>query len=282
MAPNIYKSEAGKAEIMAWYDKGLAYWTLPYKGRTVETRHGPTALLDAGPDDGAPVVLLHGSASTAVFWVPEAKQLSPSLRVLAVDIPGEPGHSDTNRPSWQDHSFAEWLVDLLDGLGLDRTAVVGLSQGAWIALRFATVFPERVSHLALLAPAGLTHPRPSFVLKAITLSMLGKRGIRAMVAAVVKPRALDPEVLAYMEAIHTHFRPRIGALPLFSDEELRRLSMPVLMVGGELDAFYDSRRSGERLQSLVPSAEILVLEGEGHALVDQGDRLAAFLNGAAP
>ena len=280
-AQQIYRSEAGRAELMAWYEKGLAHWSIPYRSRQVATRHGRTAVLDCGAEGRPPVVLLHGSASTAVLWAAEANDLAPTHRVLAVDIPGEPGRSDTHRPPWRDHSFAEWLADVLDGLGLRRAAVVGLSQGGWVALRFATVFPERVTHLALLGPGGLVHPRLSFVLKAIALSSLGKRGVRAMVAAVTAPRPLHPEVVAYMEAIHAHFRPRVERLPLLRDEELLRLTMPVLLVAGGRDAFFDARKSCARLERLVPHARIEVLVDEGHALVEQGPRLLEFLTGTA-
>jgi len=49
---------------------------------------------------------------------------------------------------------------------LERTVIIGNSLGGWMALKFATAYPERVSRLVLLASAGLAPIRPRFLLEA--------------------------------------------------------------------------------------------------------------------
>lgn len=51
---------------------------------------------------------------------------------------------------WAGPGYAEWLEDVLDGLGAQKAALLGLAQGGWAALRFATYRPERVDRLVLL------------------------------------------------------------------------------------------------------------------------------------
>ncbi len=69
----------------------------------------------------------------------------------------------------------KWLDDVLDGLKLERAALVGVSLGGALALDYAVRRPERVDRLALLAPSGIGRQRPGFLVKAILLQLLGRR-----------------------------------------------------------------------------------------------------------
>jgi pimeloyl-ACP methyl ester carboxylesterase len=54
---------------------------------------------------------------------------------------------------------------VLDGLGVKKASLLGISQGAWVALKFATTHTERVEKLVLLATAGIERARLSFMLR---------------------------------------------------------------------------------------------------------------------
>jgi pimeloyl-ACP methyl ester carboxylesterase len=166
---------------------------------------------------------------------------------------------------------------VLDGLGVRSTRLLALSQGGWIALRFATTWPERVEKLALLAPAGVVRDRLSFLLRVAPLFFLGRRGARAMVRVVAGRAPMSPEALVFMEAILTHVRPQLYSFPLFSSEELRRLEMPVLLVGGGEDAIRDCQSIASRLQGLLPRFEARILPEAGHALMKVAPIVAPFL-----
>jgi pimeloyl-ACP methyl ester carboxylesterase len=68
-------------------------------------------------------------------------------------------------------------------------------------------------------------------------------------------------------------------MPLFEDEELKRLEMPVLVIVGEKDALLHSRKTAERLSRLLPQATIEVLPDQGHVLIGLQERVLAFLTG---
>jgi pimeloyl-ACP methyl ester carboxylesterase len=275
--PSNYDSAAGEREVMALYDRALAGWLVPCETSYIGTRHGRTFVIASGDPAAAPLVLLHGANSNAVSWIGDAAAYSRSHRVYAVDIPGEPGRSDPNRPSWEGLAFAEWLADLLDGLGLRATALLGLSQGGWITLKFATACPDRVTRLVLLAPGGVTPARLSFILRAIPLSMLGRPGAEALNRIVFGREPMHPDAVAFMDAIMTHFKPRIGAQRLFTDDELRRLSMPVLLIAGAQDALFDSAKTAARLAALAPHLTQRVLPDRGHVLVGLTEEVCRFL-----
>jgi pimeloyl-ACP methyl ester carboxylesterase len=81
----------------------------------------------------------------------------------------------------------------------------------------------------------------------------------------------------YISLIFQHFRPRSDVLPVFADEALGRLSMPLLAIVGARDAMLDSADTAARLARTVPRAEIDLLPGVGHFIPDQTARILEFL-----
>ena len=274
---SIYKSPAGKSQIMALYEAFLAHWPVPCQTFTLPTRHGETFVIASGERSAPPLVLLHGSASNAVSWVGDVVEYSQNFRTYAVDLPGEPGKSAENRPAWDGPGFAEWLEDVLDGLKIQKTALLGLSQGGWTALRFTTTRPERVSRLVLLAPGGVRPTRPSFIFKAVILSLAGRRGAERINRIVYGNQSIHPEAVKFMDAIMTHFKPRIDKEYLFSDDELKRLNMPTLLIGGRQDALFPMESIIVRMQKLVPQLKAMLIPDMGHALINLAGQILPFL-----
>ena len=262
---------------MAAYDAVLARWPVPCETRTVPTRHGNTFVIASGEENAPPLVLLHGAGTNSAMWGGDAVEYSRHYRTYAFDLPGEPGKSAPNRPSWDGPAYAEWLDDLLDALEVEKAALLGLSQGGWTALKFATHKPERVEKLVLLTPGGVAPDRLSFALRAIPLSLLGRWGARRINRLVFGNRPVPEEVDEFATLIMTHFKSRIGVLPLFSDEELRRLTMPVLLLVGAEDALRDGRKIVGRMQELVPDLTATIIPGGGHALFDTTAQVLPFL-----
>jgi len=274
---SIYKSPAGKSEIMALYDAVLARWPVPYEAITIPTRHGETFVIASGDKSAPPLVLLHGSASNAVSWVGDVTEYSQHFRVYAVDLPGEAGRSAENRPAWDGPGFAEWLDDVLDGLKIQKTALLGISQGGWTALKFATNHPERVTRLVLLTPGGVMPARPSFILKAVFLSMFGRWGAERINRIVIGKQPIHPEAVKFMDAILTHFKARMGKEYLFSDDELKRLTMPTLLIGGTEDALIPMESVVPRMQKFVPQLKAALIPGMSHAVINMAGQVIPFL-----
>jgi hypothetical protein len=124
----IYKTEAGGREVRRRYREALAAWPVPAEHLRVPTREGETFVVVSGPRDAPPVVLLHGSGSNSQIWTGDVAAWSRHSRVHAVDLVGEPGLSAPSRPPLDGGALALWLEDVLDGLGLDETALVGTSH----------------------------------------------------------------------------------------------------------------------------------------------------------
>ncbi|GAA5180725.1 alpha/beta hydrolase [Rugosimonospora acidiphila] len=103
-----------------------------------------------GPPDGRPVLALHGLAGHGRRFRQLATEQLPHLRVHAPDLRAH-GGSPTD-PPWTLARHVADIVALLDGLGVDRLAVIGHSLGATVAVHLARRVPHRVSRLVLLAP----------------------------------------------------------------------------------------------------------------------------------
>jgi pimeloyl-ACP methyl ester carboxylesterase len=274
---SIYKSPAGQSAIMAFYDNILAEWPVPHKTFNIDTRYGQTFVIASGAEAAPPLVLLHGSSTNSAMWAGDVVRYSRHYRVFAVDTLGEPGKSAPNRPSLKSLAYAEWLADLFDALKIQQAVVIGCSQGGWLALRLATRQPERVTKLILLCPGGVTPVRFSSLLRIIALSLFGRWGAESIKRLVYGDVLLPDEVLEFADLIQNHYNPRTDPQPLFTDEELRRLTMPTLLVAGDQDCFYVSAKTAARLKRLLPNFSAVILPEAGHVLLDTPAHIMPFL-----
>ena len=103
-----------------------------------------------GPEDGMPVIALHGWLDNANSFARLAPRLS-GLRIVALDFAGH-GHSD-HRPQGAGYSLADYAFDVLcvaEQLGWTQFALLGHSLGAIVSVVIAGSFPECVTRLALI------------------------------------------------------------------------------------------------------------------------------------
>ncbi|MER6048632.1 alpha/beta fold hydrolase [Streptomyces sp. NPDC001793] len=279
----LYKSQAGAEEILRRYRAALETWPVPAEHVRVPTGQGETFVVVSGPEDAPPLVLLHGSGANATMWLDDVAGWSRHFRTYAVDVIGEPGLSAPARPSLASDGLARWLDEVLEGLGISATSLVGTSLGGWLALDYARRRPERVTRLALLCPGGIGRQKMGWLFRTLLLRALGRRGVARSVrkaTGLEDPRFRD--VLDTVVLTFTHFRPRTERLPVVPDEELRRLAMPVLVIAGERDVLFDSAGTARRVRACVPRATVHLLPGTGHALFGQTDTVLDFLREPEP
>ena len=274
----IYHNEEAARRIRDRYEQELQRWPVPAERRHLPTREGETFVLVTGPEQAPPLVLLHGSGANATTWRADIAAWSEHFRVHAVDLVGEPGLSAPSRPDLATESSTLWLDDVLSGLGLERVALAGTSLGGWAALDYAIRRPGRVRRLVVACPGGVGAQRRWRILGAGLLILFGRRG---RVAATRYLTGLDgPADRAVLEAVLDNFagfRPRTEQLPIFTDQGLRALSMPVSVIVGERDRMFDSAGTARRMRALVPNARVRVLPGVGHAVLDRTETVLEFL-----
>lgn len=270
---SVFKSESARDKFRAYYNRVLSQF--PFGQQFINTAFGQTFVLTAGQESNPIVILLHGSCSNSAFWFPEIMALSESYRVYAVDIIGEAGNSEEYRPDLASDDFAIWMKDVLDALGVEKTVIIGNSLGGWMALKFSTTYRERVSKLVLIASAGLAEIRPQFL--SHTAKAQQTYGTVAVDSAIIGQNDIPKEVLDFMNLIVESYNP-IEYLPVYTDEQLKQLNMPVLFIDGEDDVIIDAGQSAQRLSSLVPQSEIHLIKNCGHVVMNSAEIIKPSLN----
>ncbi len=273
----VFKSEAGRERILAVFRSQIGRIPVPVRERTLATSFGETYLLEAGREEDPPVFLFHGSCSNSAMWIGDIAALSGSRHVLCVDILGEAGNSAPNRPDLASDVYARWVGEILDALEMPSADFIGNSLGGWLALQFATRHPERVSRLVLLAPSGIVPIRLSFIVRSIYHASRGRKGIETLSRLIYGEDDIPREAVETSWLIMENYNPILGALPVYTDAQLGRLSMPVLYIAGEDDVTVDTRKAAERLKRLVPQTFAVRLPNNGHVVIGTMDRVVPFL-----
>src|SRR5579871_4418734 len=278
----IYRSEDGERQVRERYQAFLQRWPVAHQQFRLATSQGETFGIASGPEGAPPLLLLHGGAANSAMWMGEIAAFAQKFRVYCVDLIGEPGLTAAARPPLASNAYAAWLDDVLRGLSIARASLLGISLGGWLALDYATRRPERVERLALLCPGGVGRQKVGIVFATIFLKMCGAWGKRKLLELILGRPPADPAPAAkafidFVLLIHRHFRTRMVKLPIFSDEALRRLNMPLLAVVGGRDVLLDSAETRCRLERNAPQAEVVYLAGPGHLLPDQTRQILAFL-----
>jgi pimeloyl-ACP methyl ester carboxylesterase len=270
--------------------------TFPYLGETKELNDEARAsapgsfarLTDGythyelgGPENGQPIVLVHGFSVPYFIWDPTFEFLTKSgFRILRYDLIGR-GFSDRPQVGYDIDLFCKQLTELLDTLGFEQICLMGLSMGGPISATFTTLFPKRVQKLVLIDPAGakpVTFPR---LLKALTtpgfgelaLGLFGRgqleRGVEsdfydpAHVKAFVEKYMIQMQYKGFMRALLSTMRN--GMLGDFSASyrKIGELGTPTLLLWGRNDKTVPFEHSNE-IRAAIPQAEFHAFENCGH------------------
>ncbi len=277
MNKTVFKTQEGKNKIIRAYDDTINSASLPLKTYMVQTTFGDTYFLESGSQHQEILILLHGASSNATSWLSDIAEYSKQYRVIAIDILGEAGKSAENRPSYKTTDFADWLKEIFDKLNLSKATIIGLSQGGWLALRFAISYPILVNRLILLTPAGIIPTKKTFIIKALFYSLLGKKGRILINRLVLGSQSVDSKIVAFMDLIQSNFNARIEKEYIFSDAELDNLTMPVLFIGGDQDVIRSTQDITVRLENILSDFTAITIPQMGHVLFGLTKQISPYL-----
>ncbi len=253
--------------------------------------------------DGPTLVLLHGSGPTALQFLPLLNRLR-GVHAMAVDRPGFGLSDPADRPHDRREAAVANLTAILDSLGLRATALLGNSLGGTWALWYALAHPDRVSRLVLLgAPpllAGTRVPSPMLAVATPTagppppmpppsresvvqsMSVFGEaetivqypEQIDAMIAAGLDEIGLGAR-LAELRAVisPTGWQPALA----MGVEELRRLTVPTLLIWGEHDPL-GGADVAQDAATTIPDARLELLTAGHGPWLGHPDRVARLVS----
>ena len=227
---------------------------------------------------GTPLVLAYGIGGNVEMWDVNRDALAARHRLVLWEPRGHARSESPEDPA--KYSFERWVLDLkavLDRLAIKKAHVGGLSLGAGIATRFALRFPARVRSLVVTnssSAAGLPLSVENLVMRARSIEITLTKGMDAMAeyAMAANPNlsqrlALEPGARAEFYEEYRRLSP-IGyanslraliAMDHITDQ-LRRLRMPVLLIGADRDPSLEPmkvmhrRVRGSRLVVLSPAS----------------------------
>ncbi|MFC9951215.1 alpha/beta fold hydrolase [Streptomyces prasinus] len=238
---------------------------------------------------GEPVIFIHGTPSHSYEWrdvVPHIE--AAGFRTVTYDLLG---YGRSERPVDRDTSVAaqtDLLGHLLDALCIDRAAIVAHDIGGAIGQRFAVAHPERVRRLMLIDSVSYdSWPSPTWrriideelddlpgmsqdTFDALLTRQLGMTVADAshmtgdVLQAYLAPHRSAPGRVSFFEHQVRHYDSK------YTEEigdALRRLTMPVRILWGEEDR-WQPLHYAERLRDDIPGAELVVVPGAGHFLME--------------
>jgi pimeloyl-ACP methyl ester carboxylesterase len=251
-----FKNARSEERYLAAYDEIAVGWPVPVRDLDIGTRYGPTRVRASGAA-GPPIVLLPGLMGTSLSWYPHVAELAEQHRVFAVDTLGEPGRSRQTRPMPTAAECADWLADVLDGLGPGKFLLAGVSRGGWLALTLAARTPGRIAGVVAFEPPGF--------------APIGRRFLFWSVREVAtwfdpRPRAAVRRTLRPLLFGGLKYRAHHPPEYLFTDDQLRAVTVPVRLVLGERSVIHSAREVEQRVNALNPLFDVEIVPRATHAL----------------
>jgi 2-hydroxy-6-oxonona-2,4-dienedioate hydrolase len=239
-----------------------------------------TRVAIAGPEDGHPVVLLHGTGGHWETFAPTIDALAKQYRCIAIDMIGN-GFTDKPDYDYEISVYIEHVLGVLRVLGVEHAHFIGMSLGAWVSARMAQQHPEVVDKLILMSPAGLiaTEGNMARIRAERTKAVEDPNweSIKAMFDHLIadEERRL-PDLIGLRQAIYR--RPDTLASidhllilqdasarnrNLITEDEWRQISAPTLVVASGKD-HGEYQSTARQVAGLIPDSQVFEMPNVRH------------------
>lgn len=218
---------------------------------------------------GPPLVILHGGLLTIeLCFGSMVPALAARHRVIALELQGHGRTADIDRPMSFPH-LASDVIGLLDHMGLEQADVFGFSLGGLTTYQLLIDHPTRVRR-AVIASADHRNDRGGEIDPDRLPTADDFAAMRDSYAAV----APDP---GHFDVFARRASEMVRDCPGWSDEQLRGVEVPVLIVIGDTD-FILVPNAAEAVE-LLPRSQLAVLPGTTHIGVTRSELLVPILEG---
>lgn len=208
---------------------------------------------------GDPVLLIHGGLGHADIWASQVIELAKTHKVIVADSRGHGRSTRDAQPFGYDLMASDYLA-LLDHLKIDKTALVGWSDGGIIGLDIAINHPERLTRLYAQAANVTTDGLDPGVLTNKTF------------AAYIERSGKDYARLSKTPAEYDAFVAQISHMwesqPNWTKDQLAKIAVPTAIVVGDHDEAI-KREHTEYIASAIPGAKLIILPNASHFVMLQ-------------
>lgn len=275
----IFKTKSERKEYINSYNAALKLWNIPYQEENIETSYGTAHIIVAGPKDGKDLVLLHGMDASSTMWFPNIKALSKNHRVYAIDFLIEPGKSQAPKKSLTSEEIVIWYNEIFNHYKLKNFDLIGASRGGWIATLLATQKESKIEKLVLISPAQtfknidkMRKASSAFFLKIFPNEKKLKKTLETF---SYYPEKIDPIYKKQFYLANKYAKSNTSFLQMqpFSDEDLKKITIPVLVLIGDHDVI-NSDESVKRAKELLSNSKTETIQNAGHFLsIDQAEKV---------
>ena len=209
----------------------VALGAIPHSIGYVQVGPWLTRVLQAGPADGEPLVLMAGTGGHLEAYAHNIAAFAETYRVIAYDYPGH-GYTTHATSDLELPDYVEHLTGLLDALSIEKANLNGESLGGWVAIKFAAAHPDRMLRLVLNTPGG-TMATPEVMERIRSLSQAAAddptdERIRARLEwLMADPATVTDELVAIRRAIYARpgFAESMRHILCLQDPDIRRRNL---------------------------------------------------------
>ena len=203
---------------------------------------------------GDPILLIHGGLGHADIWASQVATMSKTHKVIVADSRGHGRSTRTEQPYGYDLMASDYLA-LLDYLKIDKTALVGWSDGGIIGIDIALHHPERLTRLfAQAANVTTDGVDPGVMTNKIFAAYIDRSG------RDYKKMSKTPDQYDAFVAQISHMW---ESEPAWTKEQLGKITTPTAIVAGDHDEAI-KREHTEYMASVIPGAKLIILPNASH------------------
>ncbi len=254
--------------------------TVAFQQDWIDVAGVKTRYVHAGSKESPALVMLHGTGGTWEAYMATLGPLSKHFNCFAIDFMGS-GYSDKPRRDYQIGDYVEQVSGFMAAVGVQKASLIGISLGAWVAVRFASTHPEKTEKVVLNAPFGLAddaeeiggiitrrgraYDDPSWenIKKIFEALFYRKDKCIDDLVALRQATYKTPEAKAVAEHVLAVLGPKYLHDNLITEEECRKIKAPVMVVESLKDRPL-FRNTAKRLGELLPNTVPLTLDEVGH------------------
>lgn len=269
MTKAIFKNEESKNRIEQWYLKFLDKVQVSVKSEFVSTSIGESHVLFAGDESNPPLICLHSMLTGSALLLSEIEALTEKYYLILPDIPGQSARGLKMHLSYTNDDHAIWLNDILIALNIEKAVFLGISLGGFICRKYATLYPDKVEKLILIVPAGIVQGSVPKGLMKLAFPLIKykirptEKNLRKLVMNLIT--TWDEDWAYYMGDAFNDFKPNLKIPPLATDEELNKISAPLLLIAAEFDISFPGQQLIGRVKEQIPDAEFELLKDSRHS-----------------
>ena len=262
----------------------------PFEVNKVKLEDGTTiAYVDEGNSDEV-IIFVHGLGSYLRAWEKNISELKNDFRVIAIDLPGYGKSSKELHPGTPEF-YADVITQFMAALGIDKANIAGHSMGGQAAIAMSLKYPERISNLILVAPAGIEEfnaGQKEWFREVMTVQAVALTPVKQIRTNVYSNFYEMPEDAEFMitdrialrsaEKFDNYCYTVVQSVNGMVDQPvvhlLDQITHPTLIVFGENDNLIPNpylnpgftKEIGEKGNKLIPNSQLVMIPECGHFL----------------